>query len=149
MGKTFNELFDDFFKKNNINPNDKLSETLKDEDEAERMIKMLSNFKDITSIDDNIEAEMDKSLGKPDKIEFYEEGGLFYEKRIWHTPNGDLIKLIISDDPTLINMPKFEKPLQEQLDEAVAEENYEKAAAIRDKMTGKKVRKSRKKSNND
>jgi hypothetical protein len=138
--KTFDELFNEFFKRNNIKPEDKISDTLRDE--AKKMIDILTKIKnldeDIHSIDEEIEKSIDEELGKPDKIEFFNEDNLFYERRIWHTPNGDLIKLLISDDPTLINAPKFEKPLQEQLDEAVAEENYEKAAAIRDRMNPKK-----------
>lgn len=135
MGKTFNELFDEFFKKNNINPNDKISETLKDE--AQRMIDMLSNFKNISEVDESIGEEMDKALGKPDKTEFYEEDGLFYEKRTWHTPDGDMVKLIVTDDPSLILAPPTPKPLQVQLDEAIADEDYEKAAAIRDIINSK------------
>jgi protein-arginine kinase activator protein McsA len=144
--KTFDDLFNEFFKRHNIKPEDKIGDNLKDE--AKKMIDMLTNLKnfennldeDIQNIDEDIEKSIDEELGKPDKIEFFNEGDLFFERRIWHTPNGDLIKLLISDDPTLINTPKFEKPLQEQLDEAVAEENYEKAAAIRDKMNLKKTK---------
>lgn len=145
--KTFDELFNEFFKRNNIKPEDKISDTLRDE--AKKMIDILTKIKnldeDIHSIDEEIEKSIDEELGKPDKIEFFNEGNLFYERRTWHTPSGDLIKLLISDDPTLGNTPKVEKPLQEQLDEAVANEDYEKAAAIRDRMSGKKAKKISKK----
>lgn len=138
--KSFDELFNEFFKRHNINPEDKISDNLRDE--AKKVIDILTKIKnldeDLHSMDEELEKSIDEDLGKPDKIEFFNEDNLFYERRTWHTENGDLIKLIISDDPTLINAPKFEKPLQEQLDEAVAEENYEKAAAIRDKMNPKK-----------
>lgn len=138
--KSFDELFNEFFKRHNINPEDKISDNLRDE--PKKMIDILTKIKnldeDVHSIDEEIEKSIDEDLGKPDKIEFFNEDNLFYERRTWHTENGDLIKLIISDDPTLINAPKFEKPLQEQLDEAVADENYEKAAAIRDRMNPKK-----------
>lgn len=138
--KSFDELFNEFFKRHNINPEDKISDNLRDE--AKKVIDILTKIKnldeDLHSMDEELEKSIDDDLGKPDKIEFFNEDNLFYERRTWHTENGDLIKLIISDDPTLINAPKFEKPLQEQLDEAVADENYEKAAAIRDRMNPKK-----------
>lgn len=138
--KSFDELFNEFFKRHNINPEDKISDNLRDE--PKKVIDILTKIKnldeDLHSMDEELEKSIDEDLGKPDKIEFFNEDNLFYERRTWHTENGDLIKLIISDDPTLINAPKFEKPLQEQLDEAVADENYEKAAAIRDRMNPKK-----------
>jgi excinuclease UvrABC helicase subunit UvrB len=132
MSKTFDELFEDFFKRNNISPNDNISDGLKDE--AKKMIDMLSDFKSVENIDESMEQEIDDSLGTPDKIEFYNEGELFFERRTWHTQNGDLIKLIVSDDPTLTKIPKPKKSLKQQLDEAVATEDFEKAAAIRDEM---------------
>ena len=142
MDKSFNELFDEFFKRNNIKPNDKLSDVAKDN--AKKMIDMLTNTKDVENIDESTEKEIDETLGKPDKIEFYNDGPVFFERRIWHTPNGDLVKLIVTDEPTLNIGPVPEKELKLQLDEAVAAEQFEKAAAIRDEM--KKRKKSEKKS---
>ena len=117
MSKTFDELFDDFFKRNNIKPEDKIGDSVKDE--AKKMIDLLTNYKDVENIDEAIEQEIDASLGKPDKIEFYNEGDLFFEKRIWYTANGELIKLIVSDEPTLTTIPVPEKYLQHKLDKAV------------------------------
>lgn len=158
MAKEFNDLFDDFLNKGkkvrkglgkslpksdepkDIPKDDTRSDTLKNE--AKRIIDMISNMHNLLPMDNMIneqtEKMMDGSLGKPDKIEFYDEDGLFYERRTWHTPNGDIIKLIVTDDPSLIQPRVVEKPLQQQLKEAVAEENYEKAAAIRDKIVKKK-----------
>lgn len=138
MSKTFDELFDDFFKKNNTS--DKMGDNIKDE--AKKMIDMLTNYNDVENIDEAVEKEIDATLGKPDKIEFYNEGELFIERRTWHTPNGELVKLIVSDDPTLKVTPAPEKSLQEKLDEAVKAEEFEKAAAIRDEM--KKSKKDKK-----
>ena len=125
--KTFDELFNDFFKRNNINPEDSMSDNLNEA--AQKMIELLSNF-----IEDSVD-EIDDTLGAPDKIEFLEEDDLYLERRIWHTKNGDLIKLLVSDKP-------FEeiigKSLQEQLDEAVENEEFEKAATIRDSIKKEK-----------
>lgn len=144
--KTFNELFDDFFKRNNIKPEDKIDSSFKDE--AKKMIDLLTNFNITDNIDEAIEKEIDETLGKPDKVEFYNEGDMFFEKRIWHTATGDLVKLIVSDDPSILVAPVKSKSLQEQLDEAVESENFEKAASIRDaiKKTKRKPRVSKKKS---
>lgn len=136
MDKTFNELFNEFFKRNDINPNEKLTESQKNN--AKQMLDLLTRGSDNPKIDENQEKEMDEQLGKPDKIEFFNEGDTFFERRIWVTPNGEIQKLLFSKDPTLILPPVPSKPLQEKLEEAVAEENYEKAAAIRDEMKKRK-----------
>lgn len=141
MSKTFDELFDDFFKRNNIKPEDKISDTVKDE--AKKMIDLLTNYKDVENINEEVEKEIDATLGKPDKIEFYNEGDLFFEKRIWYTANGDLIKLIVSDEPTLTIIPVPAKSLEDKLAEAVLNEEFEKAAAIRDEI--EKLKKDKKK----
>ena len=142
MDKTFNELFDDFFKRNNIN-NDNIDDSIKDT--AKKMIDMLMNSNNISDVHEDIEKEMDAKLGKPDKIEFFNEGNLFFERRIWHTENGDIQKLTYSEDPTLIISPK-QVNLEEELNKAIAAEEYEKAAAIRDeiKKRNKKPRKTKK-----
>lgn len=144
--QTFDELFNEFFKRNNIKPEDKIDSSLKDE--AKKMIDLLTNFNVTDNIDEAIEKEIDASLGKPDEILFYNEGNMYFEKRIWHTATGDLVKLIVSDDPSILVAPAKPKTLQEQLDEAVETENFEKAAAIRDaiKKSKRKPRVSKKKS---
>lgn len=135
MDKNFNDLFDMFF--NRRKPNKKSSENTNDffSEEIKRVLNMLENN---TRIDDLMESQILDNLGKPDKTEFYEQDGLFYERRTWHTPQGDLVELIVTSEYIDGMPPKQEKPLKEQLDEAVANEEYEKAAAIRDKMNKKK-----------
>lgn len=138
--KTFDELFNDFFKRNIFKSETKRTDELKEE--AKKMIDILNKMNDIETkmneIDESIEKNIDDNLGKPDKIEFFNENDLFFERRTWHTETGDLIKLIVSDDPTFGKTPKITKTLQQQLDEAIEVEDYEKAAAIRDKMQKKK-----------
>jgi len=116
MGKTFDELYNDFFNKDN--------------NKKSRKIDSLR-----TKLTDSSDVEKEiKDLGKPDKIDFYNDGHLFFEKRIWHTKNGDIVKIIVSDEPTL-NMLSFkEKSLDEKLADAVENEDFEKAAAIRDEI---------------
>lgn len=142
MGKTFNELFDEFFNRSSIkNINDQISGIINDmREDTKRISDIIANLKDMSSMDEIIEEQLDKSLGKPDKTEFYSENGLFYEKRIWHTPNGDMVKLIVSDDPSLLTPPQESKSLETKLEEALETEDYEKAALIRDE-----IKKSKKK----
>lgn len=132
MDKTFDDLFNEFFKRNNIKPEDKLSDEVKNK--VTEMLNMLTNFKDTTSTTEEKEKEMDERLGKPDKVDYFNEGDVFFERRIWHTPNGDIQKLVFSKDPTLILAPKPEKSLQQKLDAALEVEDFEQAALIRDEM---------------
>lgn len=130
MGKTFNELFDDFFKRNNINPDDKIDETTKNE--LKKIIDMLNTSSELPNITGEEEAMFDETLGRPDKIECYNDGNLFFEKRTWYTPKGQLVKLIVTDEPTMKLEPPKRKTLEEKLGIAVENEEFEKAAAIRD-----------------
>lgn len=134
MDKSFNDLFDDFFKRNKIRPEDGMNDSIREE--LMKMIEMLSKFNNIEMNEEfeTFEDEIDDGLGKPDKVEFYNEGELFIEKRIWYTINGEVIKLIVSDDPSLIQYSKPTKTLEEQLQEAVEAEEYERAALIRDQI---------------
>jgi hypothetical protein len=127
MNKTFNELFDDFFKKNKINPSDRLKDSYKDE--AKKMIELLSSFNTIPPLDEEMEKELDVTLGIPDEIERYRHNGVLFERRIWHVEKGDVIKII-----ALQEGEKPIKSLQEKLDDAIISEEYEIAAAIRDEM---------------
>ena len=148
MDKTFDELFEDFF---NRKPKKTKRKIKSRENEFESLDEMIKRDikKLIDSIDKNLEPlnnaseEMEKlidaELGNPDKIEFYNDGDMFFEKRIWHTPKGDLIKVIVRDEPKLYNPPTPKKSLQEQLNEAVANEEFEKAAAIRDEINKPKA----------
>jgi len=133
--KTFNELFDDFFKRNDIKPEDSIGDDISNE--AKKLFEMLSNINDDEDISEVIENTFDETLGKPNKIEFFNEDELFFERRTWHTENGDLIKLLVSDDPSFGKMPKITKSLKEQLNEALQNEDYEKCAILQAEMDKK------------
>lgn len=148
MSKTFDELFNDFFSgDDDSEPNGTFN--------AEKINDILSSLGALEDIDEAVEKNIDESLGKPDKVEFYEENDLYYEKRIWHTSKGDFVKLIIRNTPPPItDVNPYIKPsssvivksksrpikvtLQEQLDEAVLAENYEMAAELRDLINKEK-----------
>jgi excinuclease UvrABC helicase subunit UvrB len=135
MDKNFNDLFDEFFFKKNLSDSDfykKININIK------QLFDLLKNVKT-----NEIDGKTDMSLGEPDSVESYSDGFFFFEKKVWHTPNGDIIKITASDNTDNLHEP--EKTLQEQLDEAINNENYEKAAQIRDLMNPPKKKKSTKK----
>lgn len=134
MEKGFNDLFDDFFKNNN--PNDK---HLRIRDEAKKMIEMMMRMETPTPPENMVKA-LDDNLGDPDEIESGFDGVLYFERRIWHTPHGDIVKVLVTDDLNKLNhkpeQPKIvEKSLEAQLQDAVESEDYERAALLRDKLT--------------
>jgi len=151
MDKSFDDLFNEFFGKKNNKFEDRFS---KMREEARKIIEMLGNIHETNgSIDENIERMMDQNLGKPDEVVHFQDGEIFFEKRIWHTPTGDLVKIIVTDRPFSKEKPQHkpakkvdDKSLQQQLDEAIANEDYEKAAKIRDLMNPPKKRGRPKKS---
>ncbi len=124
----FDELHDDFLKGQDRKPVDEKTQKVLD------IIKIINSIGDDTFLDKN---KIDEKLGKPDKVEYYNEGELFFTKKTWITPIGQIIKTTVSQDDTLIPAPS-EKTLEDKLEEAVLEENYEKAAAIRDEIKKRK-----------
>lgn len=149
----FDDLFDAFFNRNNKDrKNKKDNQEKKDNDSNshlnEAKSRMMDILKNITNlnINDDVEKQIDNDLGEPDSVQFYTENGLYFEKRIWITENGHLVKLLVSETPFENSSPKSEKKqvepktLQEQLEIAVKDEDYIKAAALRDLINPKKKR---------
>ena len=130
MDKSFDELFNEFFKRKKSKSKDGFENSITDM--HKKIIDMLSNFTPNDNIENIIENKFNDITTKPDKIEFYNEGDMFFEKRTWHTKDGDLIKIIITDEPYLQVTPAPQKSLEEKLEEAVKNEEYMKAATIRD-----------------
>lgn len=137
MGK-FDDLFNKFFGRKREEKKEEKNESF-DDAKARNMkglIDMLSKFEDVTNMAGS--NQFDEEMGEPDKIEYYEEDGMYFQKKTWKVFGGEMVKVIASDEP--INEESFEKTksLQEQLEEAVANEDYEKAAFIRDEMAKEK-----------
>lgn len=122
MTKSFDDLFNEFFKKNNSNLN---------KEKIEMLLKALTNPLDVDKTND-----IDELLGTPDIIQTFENDGLFIRKEIWHTEKGDVVKMIVNDTPFEEEPKKIS--LEEQLKEALDKEDYETAAKLRDKINSKK-----------
>jgi len=111
----FNDLFEDFiggFKDLNK--------------ETEKLINLLNSISEKQNGIENIHDDIESSLGEPDILENFEKDGIFYTKMIWKTAAGLVIKTIMDDTPF------NEKTLEEKLQDALNEEDYELAAKIRD-----------------
>jgi len=136
----FDELFNDFM-------NDGRNNNNKDEspDIMANLFKKLSN---LNSFDKNGMMEgLNESLGEPDFFKNYEENGVFFQKQIWNTKHGQVIKTIVSDVPFAKQKTEAKKtrvPLEVQLVNAVKEENYELAAKLRDRIAKRDANKTKK-----
>lgn len=136
---TFDELFNDFFGKNEKPKKSKRGRKPKQKPKSgfmsdmkesfEDVIKAISNIKPITDKDEQF--EIDNNFGEPDSLEYYEEDGLFFRKSTWFQEDGEIVKLEVSNESFDV---EESKSLEQLLKTAVEEENYEKAAELRDKI---------------
>lgn len=130
--KTFDELFDEFF--NEDNENKKPKDGKRDfDDELSNLMNTLSKFKQITDTDEQY--EIDNEFGEPNNIEFFQEDDLYFKRSTWEVEDGEIVKLEVSDVPFDTIEPKS---LEELLQVALDEENYELAAELRDEINKNK-----------
>lgn len=139
MDKNFDDLFNDFFKRN-----DKLEQsdyTSKIRDDFRKILETMMRLTP-EKLDEKF---IDQNIGEPDKVEKFSDGVFTYEKRTWHTPNGDIVRILATEleNSDVIEEPKLS--LQEQLDKALETENFEEAARLRDLINppNKKRRRTR------
>ncbi len=137
--KTFDELFDSFFNNKNKKTRRKSKPKKDDVDNGlEKIIEALSNFKQIEEHD--LESEYDLEMGEPIKVQYFEDNGLFFKRSVWNVEKngekGELVKLEVSDVP--FEDKETDKTLEQCLEDALNNEDYEKAAEIRDKINNLK-----------
>lgn len=133
MSKNFDDLFNEFFdQNNNFKENDSLGKFRDIKDKITDMVNQLKHFGENLNSDDD---EISKELGKPDSVHYFSDEHLFFEKSVWKTPTGDIIRIIGSDKPFKNSDNKENtKNLEKQLEEAINNEEYELAAQLRDKI---------------
>lgn len=140
----FDDLFNQFFggeRNKKKNEGDEPLDFNKAKDEnIKKLIDMISNMEEIT--DSETADQIYEQLGEADRVEYYEEDGMYFEKKTWKVFGGEMVKIIVSDEP-FVKKKEPTLTLQEQLEEAVKSENYEIAANIRDLI--KKEEKKQKK----
>jgi hypothetical protein len=135
----FDDLFDAFMNNGDDNKKDENKNLFND---------IFDKWSDLNGLDkDLIIDELNETLGEPDKLENYEENGVYYQKQTWNTKHGQVIKTILSDVP--FNKEKSKKreikiPLEVQLETAVKNEEYELAAKLRDRISKRDKNKTKK-----
>ena len=127
MGK-FDDLFNKFFGRKREEKNESFDDAK--ERNLKGLIDMLSKFEDVTDL--AVFGQFDNEMGEPDKIEYYEEDGMYFQKKTWKVFGGEMVKIIVYDEPIDENSGRESKSLEEQLEEAVANEDYEKCCQLRD-----------------
>ena len=146
MGKTFDDLFNEFFNRRRNN-------TTSINDEIQKIVESLMSFQQVRvkTHDESVEAE----LGEPDEIIEHTEMGMNFKKLVWNTPKGRFVKIVVTDvepiptppppgeDPLTVVRKKHSKSLEQRLKDAVEVEDYELAIELRDEI--KKYRRKRKK----
>jgi hypothetical protein len=137
--ENFDDLFNSFLGKNNDNNEDNHGDELSDN--VNKIIDMINSFKNINtdskySYDDleKLDGELDDKLGIPDKVVHSKDGDMYIEKRMWFKEHGIIIKTVMNDVPFKHQVLEPELTLEEQLAEAVKDENYELAATLRDQI---------------
>jgi hypothetical protein len=135
----FDDLFDDFM--NNLGGDKK-------DNDKNLINKIFDNFTDLNSFDKGLIIDgLNETLGEPDKLENYEENGVYFQKQIWNTKHGQVIKTILSDVPFSKEKSRRREikiPLEVQLETAVKEENYELAVKLRDRINKRNANKTKK-----
>jgi hypothetical protein len=135
----FDDLFDDFMNNLGNNKKDKDKNLIND---------IFDKFSDLNSFDKDLIIDgLNETLGEPDKLENYEENGVYFQKQIWNTKHGQVIKTILSDVPFSKEKSRRREikiPLEVQLETAVKEENYELAVKLRDRINKRNANKTKK-----
>ncbi len=135
----FDDLFDAFMNNGDNNKKDENKNLFND---------IFDKWADFNALDKDLIIDgLNETLGEPDKLENYEENGVYFQKQIWNTKHGQVIKTILSDVP--FNKEKSKKreikiPLEVQLETAVKNEEYELAAKLRDRISKRDKNKTKK-----
>lgn len=141
---SFDDLFNDFFNRKKINFGD---ENNNNNNDLNKIVDALLNFK-MKTIQDNfggLEDSIEKELGEPTEIIEHVEDGFLVKKLIWKTQFGQFVKVLISEIGEEPKVKKVSKSLEEQLKEAVENEDYELAIKLRDEIKKNTKKKTRKK----
>ncbi len=139
--KSFDELFNDFFDEQSNK--DKSSNPI--HEEIKKLMETLSSFKKSESLDaeEMIANKLGINLDEPTSTEEIIEEGMRFTKLTWDTPNGRFVKIVVTDalsDDTNNKQSKGtkSKTLDEQLQDALDNEDYELAIKLRDKINSLK-----------
>ena len=143
MSNKFDDFFNEFFENNGKNNKDENSndESIDktNQESVEKFIDMINNFDNESN--ESLGDYLDKELGDPDRIEYFDDEDFYFEKSIWFTPTGKIVKIRMVEPPEtpedfynhdLVGILEYE------LEIAIKEENFEEAARLRDLINKKK-----------
>lgn len=139
MGKTFDDLFNDFFGRRR-NDYSSINEELK------KIMESLMTYKKVQN--EMLGEAIQSELGEPDQIIDHVEEGMNFRKMIWNTPHGQFVKIIVTDVEETekpIERKKHSKSLEQRLKEAVDAEDYELAIQLRDEIKSSRKKYKKKK----
>lgn len=92
MSDKFDDFFNEFFGNGKEN-NDKSNNDDKFDEEQNESVEKFINM--ISESDGNIE----DTFGEPDEIEYFEEDNFYFERRIWNTVGGKIMKISMVEPP--------------------------------------------------
>jgi len=127
MFEDFDELYDRFFGGKGKGDSD-------EEKKAKRLIDNLNNFDD-ANVDGFNPFESD--LGEADEVETFDENGYTFQRSVWNLKEGQIVKVEMVSSPMDVGFtPRVKKKLtlEDKLEIAVKNEEYEEAARLRDKI---------------
>jgi len=143
MSNKFDDFFNEFFENNRKNNKDENSndESIDktNQESVEQFINMINKFDEDSK--QSLGEFLDNELGEPDKIEYFDDDDFYFEKRIWFTPTGKIVKIRMVEPPETpeeFHMYGSIGTLEDKLEVAIEEENFEEACRLRDLINKKK-----------
>ena len=116
----------------------------------QELIKNLAESKSRITEFDDID-ELEAKLGSPHRVESFIKDGFNYLRKIWDTETGEITLLYIYSPEDITDMDKKLNAfshiikdidmngLEQLLDDAIADEEYEAASIIRDEINTRKI----------
>lgn len=149
MIENFDDLFDKFFGG-------------EEDPHMKKMRDLQAKLNDFDDKNGSLPNPYEGELGEPDEVTRYNEGPYVFEKKVWHLESGHMVKVDMVFHPLddiepsegedivdnfrdiVFGGGKWKRNLDEQLESALADERYEDAAYIRDKIKRKEAVKAKK-----
>lgn len=131
MIEDFDELYNRFF-------GDKVKG---DSDEMKKAKKLIDNLNDFDDANMSGFNPYENDLGEPDEVETFEEKGYQFQRSTWNLKEGQIVKVEMVSSPLDVGFTSHIKKkltLEEKLEIAVKNEEYEEAVKLRDEINSKK-----------
>ena len=145
----FDDLFNNFFNGKGNNKPNKINDILDGlrksmtEKEAKKLIEIIKGISEESEndTDEGLNKRIENKLGEPHEIEHSFDGDMYFEKRMWYTEGGVIIKTLMSSEP--FDDEDNNVSLEEQMAEAVENEDYILAAELKKQIKKEIAKKKR------